>query len=628
MRLALAALLALSIGLITANEQDSLKTYDLPAVRVISYLPGQSIGSLEIKAVETGEDALALSIRDILEDIPGLNTSAGSKDESSIRIRGFRKNEVKILIDGRPLNSGYFGNVDLNNIPVSGLKDIQVIKGPGSAIYGSGTMGGIINLITEEPSDEGWVKLGLGIKRNNTQMLELTGSHGFEKWNYWLYGSRMHSDGFVLSRSFEPTAFENGGPRNNSGKTVYNTQGRIGFDLFDFHRIGLSASRTWQDEKPIPSSIYENRYRLYKDWARANASVMGDFVLGEDLSLATHLYYDYSADNYLEYNDATHQYLNTDSIMKSKIWGFNPRLIWSYHPDLLISTGARLEQSQNKRKDNGEYLQWTQSSVLNASAFVALDYGTDRDFSVNGSLGGVWYLPDNGTDGNWSLEPSIGMNWQLRENFSLSAAWGINSAAPTMRQLFSSSSGNPLLMPQKAIKTELGAKQQVFIASVPVSLGISAFNNQISNLIDRLGEQYQNIYNYSTFGMEFRLISQPLEFWETDLAYSWLAYQKKDGYLLTECPEHTWELEQSIKLPYQVRLKINTIYTGERFSQDSSYNYKILEPYWKTDLQLSRQWKKARLYGGIENVLDQDYQMEYGYPGAGLNFNLGLEYEI
>jgi hypothetical protein len=71
MRLALAALLALSIGLITANEQDSLKTYDLPAVRVISYLPGQSIGSLEIKAVETGEDVLALSIREILEDIPG-----------------------------------------------------------------------------------------------------------------------------------------------------------------------------------------------------------------------------------------------------------------------------------------------------------------------------------------------------------------------------------------------------------------------------------------------------------------------------------------------------------------------------------------------------------------------------
>ncbi|MDD3282668.1 MAG: Plug domain-containing protein, partial [Candidatus Cloacimonetes bacterium] len=94
------------------SRPDSLKQYHLHPVRVIADGPQASIGSVStiLKPPNTA------SISEAIKLSPGLNISYGSRDESNLKIRGFRKNESLILTDGRPLNSGYFGNVDLSKI--------------------------------------------------------------------------------------------------------------------------------------------------------------------------------------------------------------------------------------------------------------------------------------------------------------------------------------------------------------------------------------------------------------------------------------------------------------------------------------------------------------------------------
>ncbi|MDD4310013.1 MAG: TonB-dependent receptor plug domain-containing protein, partial [Candidatus Cloacimonetes bacterium] len=175
--------------------RDSLKTYYLPTVKVIVSKPSEAIGALHL--IDASDKQSSLNLREMLSQSLGVSASTGSKDESNLRLRGFRKNEVKIMIDGRPLNSGYFGNVDLSKLSLLNIAEIQIIKGPTSPLYGSNSMGGILNLITKEPSRNTWLQLGGVIKRNNTQELRIGSAHSFDTYSYQLGLSREHTDGFV-----------------------------------------------------------------------------------------------------------------------------------------------------------------------------------------------------------------------------------------------------------------------------------------------------------------------------------------------------------------------------------------------------------------------------------------------
>lgn len=174
---------ALDSQSVVKTEQDSLRHYTLDPVRIIGEMPAETIGSITVKKLDTAVEATPLNLKDSMQNISGVTVTVGTKDESNLRIRGFRKNEVKILVDGRPLNAGYFGGVDLQNMPVSDLKEIRILKGPVSSIYGSNTMGGVVNLISGPHSTRKWFKIGTQFQRNNTNHLELSTSHSFDNWN-------------------------------------------------------------------------------------------------------------------------------------------------------------------------------------------------------------------------------------------------------------------------------------------------------------------------------------------------------------------------------------------------------------------------------------------------------------
>ena len=122
------------------------------------------------------------------------------------------------------------------------IKEIQLLKGPASSIYGTNTMGGILNIITKEPSKNFIKKIGISIKRNNTNKIYAFLSKKFHFANLLLSFSRFHSDGLVLSNKFTPTDFEDGHIKENDTKTSYNLNSSIDFTINDFHKIGLKFS--------------------------------------------------------------------------------------------------------------------------------------------------------------------------------------------------------------------------------------------------------------------------------------------------------------------------------------------------------------------------------------------------
>lgn len=90
------------------------------------------------------------TIADAIENIPGVNVERYGAFGSltSVGIRGSSQQQVLVLLDGLPIAGAQIGNVNVEQMPVSGVDRIEVVEGGGSTLYGSGSIGGVINIIT------------------------------------------------------------------------------------------------------------------------------------------------------------------------------------------------------------------------------------------------------------------------------------------------------------------------------------------------------------------------------------------------------------------------------------------------------------------------------------------------
>ena len=238
---------------INATVSDSLKVqkriYKLEGIRVIAETPTEAIGSLKTVDYNDKMQAENSFIADVVEDFNGVDITDGGKGGSSISIRGFDEKQVKILVDGQPMNAGYFGEIDLYSFPIPEIKQIQLLKGPISSLYGSNNMGGVINIITKNRENLPVLKLGATFKRNNTNKFYLSVAKDFGDMDAEFFVSRYNTDGKVLSKSFEPNENENGYVLNHSAKKQYDFQTKLSYTLFGVHSLGLQAGYSFFDKK-------------------------------------------------------------------------------------------------------------------------------------------------------------------------------------------------------------------------------------------------------------------------------------------------------------------------------------------------------------------------------------------
>ncbi|MFH1279612.1 MAG: TonB-dependent receptor [Candidatus Eisenbacteria bacterium] len=100
----------------------------------------------------------AQTITDLLREVPGLEVFAVSPTDVNVGVRGYNgtlANKMLVMIDGRSVYEDFFGFVVWQTIPVSleEIKQIEVVRGPGSAVYGANAYGGIIHIITKSPRE-------------------------------------------------------------------------------------------------------------------------------------------------------------------------------------------------------------------------------------------------------------------------------------------------------------------------------------------------------------------------------------------------------------------------------------------------------------------------------------------
>ncbi|MGZ8812196.1 MAG: TonB-dependent receptor plug domain-containing protein, partial [Thermoanaerobaculia bacterium] len=112
-------------------------------------------------SVITSEDLEELPVHDygdILRNVPGVNVTQISAREIQVTARAATSSLTTsqlVLLDGRSVYLDFFGFVmwDLLPVDVTELKQIEVVRGPASAVWGANAMTGVINLITKRPSE-------------------------------------------------------------------------------------------------------------------------------------------------------------------------------------------------------------------------------------------------------------------------------------------------------------------------------------------------------------------------------------------------------------------------------------------------------------------------------------------
>ena len=115
------------------------------------------------------------SVSEILDSVPGVNVQEGLRPAVDVRGQGFQKAKatVQLLVDGVPANmlDTSHMNVPIDVVNINEIERIEVIPGGGAVLYGSGTSGGVINIITKKYKGNNNVRGGVGYQlasfRNN-----------------------------------------------------------------------------------------------------------------------------------------------------------------------------------------------------------------------------------------------------------------------------------------------------------------------------------------------------------------------------------------------------------------------------------------------------------------------------
>ena len=136
----------------------------------------------------------------------------------SISMRGISSSpntDVLVLIDGHPQYQGLFGHPLADAYVASDVEKVEIIRGPGSILYGSNAMAGVINIITKKQNEEG-LKLNVGASYGSYNTQKYYGTIGYKKNRISVFASANHdqTDGlrpntdFNINNGFTKVGYE------------------------------------------------------------------------------------------------------------------------------------------------------------------------------------------------------------------------------------------------------------------------------------------------------------------------------------------------------------------------------------------------------------------------------------
>ena len=338
------------------NEQDTMPVYHLGEIVVVRGKKNVPKSSLSEISTEVFRAHGTNTVKEVLTATPGVVVTSGSKGESRIQIRGFQSEETMILLDGRPINLPYYGETDLNMIPISNLSKIKVVKGPAAAVYGANTLGGLVNMISKRMKGVAVRDLRLSVGGNDTYDAEINFGARYGDLDYWVSLGYARSDGWNLSDDFVSTELEDGDLRDTSAHRTYNLDGKLNYTLRNGTVFSLSAGY-YDAERglPVATETPRPRFQRFPEWKRYYLDLSGEGFVSSRLHWRGKMYGDVAKNRLIRYSDASfsEDQVVFDSYHDSFDLGSRFVFTYQFHQDLSNTFGVSLRKDGIDRRISG-----------------------------------------------------------------------------------------------------------------------------------------------------------------------------------------------------------------------------------------------------------------------------------
>lgn len=573
------------------------------------------------------------SLSGILANTPGGSIRIGDRGEAQFSLRGAISRDTRLFIDGRPVASPWNGYIDFSGISMSDISQILIIKGPPPLKYGS-SLGGAINIRTAAPTAIPITKFSAEYGSGDTYRTSITQSGKLGPVSMRIALSNEGRRGYPLSSHFSPTSDENGGLRDNSRNRRTTGVLTLCFPAVKGETtVSLGYS---EEEREIPPSVFPippPRYWKFKDWTRYYADLRYDAEFG-NWGYSSNFYYDVYTNRLKEYSDSSYDeddYVY-DSMHTSRVLGWDGGVKVDWGNGLSSDLGYRIHYDLFSRKEqtpsSGGFSDPEYHKTFHTEVYAEGVKRIDRTAEL--SLGLALLNRSEELDNPDShFAPRLGFAVSPRENIRLALNLARSIQFPTFQHLYDTNSGNPELRPEKAWRIELGGR---YFIDNRTSIAVWRYHSFIEGRIGRV-DRWNPFLNLA----DTELWGEEVVFERRGVRNSFsigVVHQKikMDETCLSDCslkgsdtPPWKIDCRYWVKLAERLSLVTSLTYLAER----EDYNGNEIRDHTIIDLSarynISDWWT---INGRVENLLDQDYSQEYGFPQPGIMWKLGMTFTM
>jgi vitamin B12 transporter len=560
------------------------------------------------------ERSQASDLATLLQREAGLQRTqnGGMGTVSSVFMRGAPSLQTLVLIDGVPMNKqDASGSVSLEHLMLDNIERVEIVRGNVSAIYGSGAIGGVIQVFTRTGSVEPSASLGGELGPRATRKVSVQASTQAGATRISAGASRFTTDGFSSINTVQrPTANPDADGYDNTSVNL-----ALSHRLAPSHQVGVRLSRSSGDTE------YDNSFGAAADQQSSSTrleqfSLFADNTWGAWRSRVT-------------LSEQSDRSTTRDNGLFGSTDGFRTRatvLSWVNN----LALGSQWLATAGLKR---------QSQLVDTATSSA--FGTPYDVSRNATavFGGVEGTVASGTlqvnarhDRVGDLSQStgyLGYSLPVGEQVRLIASTSTAFNAPPLGYLYAPGFGNPKLRPETARSHELGAQFSVGAHA----LRATVFNTRVKDQLDydSAAFAFANIGRTRNQGLE---VSYKGRLGDTHLRSSLTLQDPVNditGKPLTRRAKTLWSLGVSHSLAGAL-LDADLRHSGARADAYSdpltfaSVNT-TLKAYTVLDLAASYRLRaNLELRARLDNATDVGYQTVYGYNQQPRSLYVGLNW--
>jgi len=546
--------------------------------------------------------------------VTGFGVATGAAGQINIRgLGGNPTTQVLILIDGHPQFMGMMGHHLPDAYVTSDVEKVEVIRGPASILYGSNAFGGVINIITKQQKNDGIQANGRAMYGSyNTQ--KYMGSVGYKDKGFNLFTSINHdkTDGHRDSSDFKITnGYIKGGYEFSRHLKVFADFSIAHYETSDPGPVdGVAGYQIdiWRGETAL--SLENNMSRLQG---------------------ALKLYYNFGD------HDITDGWHSNDAMYGLMFYQglrlFQGNTITAGY-DYMHWGGKGSPITTVLRDDEGNVImppqfvmsevndRWIDNSNNAVYAFIQQQFfknlilNTGIRYEMNESYGNEWI-------------PQVGLAWHITIATTVKGSISKGYRPPSIRELYLFPPANEKLLPERMINYELGWTQYMLKSKMKTELTgfISSGNNMIVMVpaAPPPPPQYKNTGNFNNRGIEFSCDYQPTHNLKFNTNYTFIDMKTP----LPATPGHNLYLSGTYQLTrLSFTLKLQNIFN--LYGEKDGKIVVVEDGYHLLGVRIGYKLNKyVNFFVNGENLLNQKYQINNGYPMPGITVfgGVNLKYE-